>query len=251
MSPVLQPPEKRSIFGVKVLAVSQRDALTHIHKKLAMRQHTKYAYLNVHGANIAYKDEIYQKILAQFDVLCDGIGMDIASKILYGSNFPDNLNGTDFTPALLKSLSEKKSVALLGAQPGIAERAAHTLQADFPVHDFRVIHHGFFDDTQAQNILNTLKTNRPDILLVAMGNPAQEKWIATHCTGEHCHAAFGVGALFDFLAGNVSRAPRWVRTIRMEWVYRLLQEPGRMWRRYIVGNPLFLGRVLKEKFFQR
>jgi exopolysaccharide biosynthesis WecB/TagA/CpsF family protein len=95
--------------------------------------------------------------------------------------------------------------------------------------------------------LALLKGQPVDLLLVAFGNPRQEIWIAERITHEHAHLAIGVGALFDFLAGEVQRAPRWLRAARLEWAYRLMLEPARLWRRYVLGNPAFLLRVLRQK----
>jgi len=89
-----------------------------------------------------------------------------------------------------------------------------------------------------------LKAERPDLLLVAMGNPLQERFIADRLASQHASVAAGVGALFDFLAGEVSRAPKAVRKARLEWAYRLWLEPARLWRRYVVGNPVFLLRMV-------
>ena len=90
---------------------------------------------------------------------------------------------------------------------------------------------------------------RPDILLVAMGVPRQEFWIAKNITSSHCTLPIAVGALLDFLSGSVPRAPAWMRRLRLEWVFRLIVEPGRLWRRYVLGNPVFLARVVRQKLF--
>jgi alpha-1,3-mannosyltransferase len=88
--------------------------------------------------------------------------------------------------------------------------------------------------------------SQADVVLVAMGNPRQEMWLAENLEATGCRLGFAVGALFDFLAGDVSRAPIWMRSTRLEWIYRLLREPGRLWRRYLLGNPIFLLRVFGQ-----
>lgn len=95
-------------------------------------------------------------------------------------------------------------------------------------------------------IVAKIVASKADVLLVAMGNPLQELWLAEHLQATGCRLGIGVGALFDFLSGDVARAPLWVREARLEWVYRLLLEPGRLWHRYLVGNPVFLMRVLGQ-----
>ena len=214
---------------------------------MLQKTHTKFSFLNAHTANIAFVDPEYRNSLKKFEVLSDGLGVDICSLINYGKKFPDNLNGTDFIPSLLNHLEGSPSVALLGAAPGIANLAVQHLQTQFPKIKFSVIGHGYYEQSEKQQILTKLCEIKPDILLVAFGNPAQEKWIAENCNAENCTLAFGVGAFFDFAAGRVPRAPRLLRYLRLEWIYRLVLEPKRMWVRYVYGNPLFLVRSLKQK----
>ena len=239
----------RSILGVSVEVLSLQEAVQGVVAALKLDRHEKYAFLNAHGANIANGDVDYCKVLNQFTVLSDGIGVDMASKILYGQSFPANLNGTDFIPTLLSQLDAGTHVALLGAQAGVAESAIMKLESSFSNLRFSFVHDGFFDGVEERVILDTLVQDKPDILLVAFGNPKQEKWIAENITGDEATAVFGVGALFDFMAERVPRAPQFLISMRLEWLYRLALEPGRMWRRYILGNPVFIVRVLKQKLF--
>ena len=136
---------------------------------------------------------------------------------------------------------------LLGAREGIAELAAEKLSNCYEQHRFSVVGNGYFTSQGEEVILSNLAADRPDILLVALGNPMQEKWIADRCTQDHALAVIGVGALFDFIAERVPRAPKIWIDFRIEWLYRLLIEPKRMWRRYVLGNPIFLIRVLRQR----
>ncbi|MDD9909294.1 MAG: WecB/TagA/CpsF family glycosyltransferase [Ahrensia sp.] len=240
------PAQLRDVLGVGVRVWSKPRAFEELASDISKKRHRKFAFLNAHGANLAYEDVDYSKALRDFVVLPDGIGVDIASKCLYGEKFPDNLRGTDFIPELLESLGEGVHVALLGARSGVASQAAEKLQLTYPQHRFSVVGDGYFNSSDEADMIVRLRADRPDILLVALGNPMQEKWIARHCTGELATAVIGVGALFDFIAGRVSRAPQWCIDMRMEWVFRLLLEPRRMWRRYVLGNPKFLYRVARQ-----
>lgn len=211
------------------------------------RRHVKLAFCNANLVNIVAADPALRRLLEGFLVLPDGIGVDLGSRLLYGAPFPANLNGTDFIPALLDAEPRRLSVGLLGAKPDVAVRAAATLAQRHPRHRFRVLGDGFFDDARQAAMLADLATAPPDLLLVAFGNPRQERWIAENLGPQHAIVAAGVGALFDFLAGEVPRAPELLRRARLEWVYRLWCEPGRLWRRYILGNPLFLLRLLRQR----
>ena len=238
---------ERSILGVRVQTRSRSATISQINQLLQSGGHAKFAFLNAHSANLAHEDDNYRRSLQEFTILADGVGVDIASSLLYGQKFPDNLNGTDFIPQLLISIQKPLKVVLLGARPGVADQAAENMSRAFPKHSFSVVSHGYFNSAEQRGIIEKLKADRPDILLVAMGNPNQEQWIVENCNEDIVGIAFAVGALFDFFAELVPRAPKWVRRIRLEWIHRLVMDPGRLWRRYILGNPLFLWRVLKQK----
>ena len=159
---------------------------------------------------------------------------------------PKNLNGSDFGPNYLRRTKHRYRLFLLGAQPGTAERAARRLTALCPQHNIVGCHHGHFDAGEVAEITDLIRRSGANVLLVAMGNPKQELFIHNHLAATGCLLGIGVGALFDFLAGDVPRAPPWVQRWRFEWVYRLALEPRRLAGRYLVGNPLFLMRILRQ-----
>ena len=237
-----------SVLGLPVASVGWNDAIALLLDLVGERRFTKVTFLNAHNANIACADRIFAEAVKDFLILPDGVGVDIAARILYGAPFPANLNGTDFVPALLQASTRPLSVALLGAAPTVAERAAVRLSEIAPQHRVEVVDDGYFSPEEEAGIVARLAELRPDILLVAMGVPRQELWIARNIDARHCTMPIAVGALLDFLSGTVPRAPLWLRRLRLEWAFRLAFEPQRLWRRYVVGNPLFLWRVLRQKF---
>ena len=209
---------------------------------------TKVGFLNAHNANLACTDPQFAKALSDFLILSDGVGVDIAAKLLYGEPFPANLNGTDFIPAFLAAEPRPLTIALARHQARQRRGSRRKTSAELaPHHRFVVIHDGYFNAAEEPLILERIEALRPDILLVAMGVPRQEFWIAKNITPRHCTLPMAVGALLDFLSGTVPRAPAWMRRLRLEWVFRLIIEPGRLWRRYILGNPAFLARVVRQK----
>jgi exopolysaccharide biosynthesis WecB/TagA/CpsF family protein len=238
----------RTILGIPVLAIRWDDAIALLNRLIAERRFTKVSFLNAHNANLAYTDPVFAQALDDFLILPDGIGVDLAAKLLYGAPFPDNLNGTDFVPAFLQASKKPLTVGLLGATRLNAEAASRKLAAIAVQHNFVVIHDGYFSAAEEAGIVDRIEELRPDVLLVAMGVPRQELWIARHIDARHCTLPIAVGALLDFLSGAVPRAPLWMRRLRLEWLFRLAVEPGRLWRRYMVGNPLFLWRVARQKF---
>ncbi|MER9338173.1 WecB/TagA/CpsF family glycosyltransferase [Mesorhizobium sp. M0293] len=238
----------KTILGISVVAIRWNDAIVLLNRLIAERRFTKVSFLNAHNANIAYTDPVFAEALDDFLILPDGIGVDLAARLLYGAPFPDNLNGTDFVPAFLQASTTPLTVGLLGATRVNAEAASIKLAALAVQHRFVVIHDGYFSAAQQTEIVDRIEELRPDVLLVAMGVPRQELWIERHIDARHCTLPIAVGALLDFLSGSVPRAPLWMRRMRLEWLFRLAVEPGRLWRRYVVGNPLFLLRVVRQRF---
>ncbi|TFF21972.1 WecB/TagA/CpsF family glycosyltransferase [Jiella endophytica] len=236
-----------AIGGVAVADIAGADAISRVEAALARRRRLDVGFVNAHCVNVARRNAAYRAALAEFLLLPDGVGVDIAASVLYGRHFTENLNGTDFVPRLLAGLPGQRRIALVGAAPGIAERAAAGLSAVAPQHEVFAVADGYFGAQGRQEVLDRLAASRPDIVLVAMGVPAQEIFIRRHLTDSHGTVFIGVGALFDFLAGNVLRAPRAVRRLRLEWVWRLGLEPKRLFRRYVLGNPLFLKDVMLDR----
>jgi exopolysaccharide biosynthesis WecB/TagA/CpsF family protein len=238
----------RSILGYSVANLGFAEGLELLTQRIAAHQYTPVTFLNAHNANVARADVSFSNALRHFLVLADGIGVDVASKSFHGSPFKANLNGTDLVPALFNYCVKPLKVALLGARPEVIESARSVFARDTPWHEFIIISDGFFRSEDLPKIKQLLKEMQPDILLVAMGVPRQEEFIARNLGPEHCIMPMAVGALLDIHSGVIARAPKWVRDLRIEWAYRLMREPKRLWYRYIVGNPVFLLRVLISHF---
>lgn len=237
---------KRDIGGIGIAVMEREAAIAEVADAVLTGGHMKLAFCNANLVNVAADDAALQRSLSTFLVLADGIGVDLGSWMLYGKAFPANLNGTDFFPSLFAGLKRPMRVALLGGRPGVADRAVANLTLRYPAHRFSVVSHGYFTADEEKPLLDSLKAERPDLLLVAMGNPLQERFIADRLGPQHCSVAAAVGALFDFFADEVPRAPEMVRQIRLEWIYRLWLEPRRLWRRYVLGNPAFLMRMARQ-----
>ena len=222
-------------------AVNLLDAHVQAHCPL------KVAIANAHTLNTARSNAQYRNVLTHFKVLNDGIGVDLASRMRYGQDFPANLNGTDFVPAYLAQTSLKLRIFMLGAQPHVVQRAFDRVRHQYPAHEWLGFHDGYFNTQDEAALCESIRTQQADLLLVAMGNPLQEFWIERCSASTGATVCIGVGALFDFLSGEAKRAPAWVRQFKLEWVFRLVQEPGRMWRRYLVGNLTFLWHAWQER----
>lgn len=237
-----------TLFDFTLANLSMSKAVDHIRTSVKHDQHEAIFFVNPDCLNKSFSDPAYREILQDAEqIFPDGIGLAIAAKIL-GSPLKENINGTDMLPFLCEMAAVANySLFLLGAKPGVAETVAENLQSRFQV-TIAGTHHGYFNhEKESTTIVEKINKSEADIVLVAFGAPRQEKWITNHKQELKPNILLGVGGLFDFYSGNTKRAPRWLREIGLEWAYRLLQEPGRMWRRYVIGNPLFLLRVLLWK----
>ena len=238
--------ETIEILGIPVAAGTTIEALAEIERLYEASAPALIAYVNAHTLNLAYKDDAYRRVLEGAGlVLNDGTGVAIAAR-LNGQRFPANLNGSDFNPAIVELAAQHGwPVFFLGARPGVADRAVELLKARLPILQVAGSRDGFFTDED--EVVAQIKASGAELLMVAMGNPAQEMFLARRLSETGAKLGVGVGAFFDFTAGVVPRAPAWMNKAGIEWLWRLAQEPRRMWRRYVVGNPVFLGRVLKER----
>jgi exopolysaccharide biosynthesis WecB/TagA/CpsF family protein len=220
------------------------------HKKAA-----KIYFLNAHCYNTAATHANYREALHRATlVLPDGVGVLSACKLL-GLPHRENLNGTDLIPDLCCELVQRRGklrVFLLGGRPGVAAAAGCKLAASYPGVEIVGSQHGYFPPKQTDAVINEINRLAPDIVLVAMGVPLQELWVERYASymQSHVGAIFAVGALLDFLAERVSRAPVLVRKLGLEWSWRLAQEPFRLAHRYLVGNPSFVVRILDAKLVQ-
>lgn len=235
----------RDVLGIPVADLGYDEALDFLAQKIEEKSYTPVAFLNANNANIAMENSGFEKALDEFLILSDGVGVDIAAWLLHGKIFKANLNGTDFVPALLRMHAGKLKIGLIGAKREVVDAAVASFAASFPRHDFRVISDGYFKPEDELAIKQKTADFRPDIVLVAMGVPRQEQFVTRVLTEDVCTLPIAVGALFDIYTGTVPRAPEWMRKTRTEWVYRLWKEPRRLWRRYIMGNPLFILRILR------
>jgi N-acetylglucosaminyldiphosphoundecaprenol N-acetyl-beta-D-mannosaminyltransferase len=234
------------ILGVGVDNLTHGEALERmealLHGGSGPRQ-VSFVYANC--LNQAYSDPRYRQVLNDSKlILADGTGLRIASLVL-GQSVRDNQCGTDVIPSFLRRVNARGgSIFLLGSRPEVAAGAAERIKREFPAVAVGGVQHGYFEDDAA--VVAKINAARPDILLVGMGVPRQELWIADRLPRLNARICIGVGAFFDYYSGSMPRAPRWMLRAGMEWVYRLYCEPRRLWRRYLVGNFLFLTRIYRQ-----
>ena len=181
-------------------------------------------------------------------VYCDGAGVQLGARLL-GYHLPPRMTGADWIEPLCSACAAKGiSLYLLGSRPGVAARTMEILQRRHPGLRIEGAQHGYLaDPTVCTAAISAVNTAHPHLLLVGMGTPIQERWIAAHRDELEAPVVWGVGAPFAFVAGIQPRGPRWMLDNGLEWLYRLCGDPRRLWQRYLVGNSLFMLRELRQK----
>ena len=209
--------------------------------------------INAHSYNTALKDSLFAEALTKGDVLIpDGASVVMACRWLKAKSQPtERIAGWDLFVHEMDRLNRKGGTCFfMGSSEKVLELIRKRAAVDYPnikVETYSPPYKPEFSEEDNKGIIEAINKANPDLLWVGMTAPKQEKWTYTHWKelDIHCHVGT-IGAVFDFFAGTVERAPLWWQEHGLEWLYRLLKEPKRMWRRYIIGNTLFLKNVLKE-----
>ncbi len=243
---------ERPVFAVPIADLEMHEALEICES--AMRGEFERArsifFVNAHTLNLAWADPAYRAVLASADrIFGDGTGVRWAVRFLHGARLRDNVNGTDLAPALLgRELGLR--YYLLGASADAIERAAAHARRAFPGWQLVGHHHGYVEIDDSDAVVEKINASRPHLLLVGMGNPKQELWIHAQRERLAVPLCMGIGGLLDYWAGDLVRAPAWLRRLGFEWLHLLLAQP-RKFRRYVFGNPLFLVRLARVKWLGR
>lgn len=210
--------------------------------------------INAHSYNVARKDKLFAEALTKGDYLIpDGMSVVKACKWLHAKSQPiERIAGADLFEFEMKKLNGKGgTVMFMGSSEKTLAKIVNQAAKVYPslkVVTYSPPYKPEFNDEDNKAIINAINTANPDLLWIGMTAPKQEKWTYSHWNelNIHCHVGT-IGAVFDFFAGNTQRAPLWWQEHGLEWLYRLIKEPRRMWRRYIIGNTVFLWHMLGEK----
>jgi len=240
----------RRIGCFDVVALHTKDAVAQVVDAVSSNRPAIFGFCNAHTANLGRSNPAFVEAARAGTLFNDGIGLDLASRLLYGTAFPANLNGTDLTPAVLAALSPGTGVFLIGSPSGAVEDAATALTNRFPHINITGTQHGFFKSDEEAAIAARICASGARLVLAGMGQPRQEQWAAANRVSTGA-VILCIGAYLDFAAGRIPRAPGWMRRAGLEWVFRLLQEPRRMASRYLLGNITFLVATLRQKTASR
>lgn len=211
--------------------------------------------INAHSYNTAQEDDLFAEALTQGDVLIpDGASIVKACKWIGAKSQPqERISGWDLFTFEMQKLNERGGKCFfMGSSEKVLKLITERAKKDYPnitIETYSPPFKAEFTPEENQAIINAINAEKPDLLWIGMTAPKQEKWLYTHWRDLeiNCHCGT-IGAVFDFYAGTIKRAPQWYQNNSLEWFYRLIKEPRRMWRRYLIGNALFLYSIAKEAF---
>jgi N-acetylglucosaminyldiphosphoundecaprenol N-acetyl-beta-D-mannosaminyltransferase len=241
-----------NVLGVGVDPLRVEDLHAEIGRLVRGSKRALVLNANANCLNLCHEDPALRDFLNGAEiVLCDGAGVMLAARIL-GGRIPERITYADWAWQLAAfAAAQGFSLYFLGARPGVAEAAARRLRQRYPALKIAGAHHGYFDHSvgspENEAVLQEINASSPDILLIGLGMPLQEYWLMENRHNLNAGVVLTGGAVFDYVSGRLRRGPRLLTESGFEWLARLLIEPRRLWRRYIVGNPLFLLRVLKQR----
>jgi N-acetylglucosaminyldiphosphoundecaprenol N-acetyl-beta-D-mannosaminyltransferase len=246
-------PAFAELLGIRFTAYGQQALLAAVGDRIARREKTLVLSANINALNLAWEHDWLRDFFDRADMVrLDGAGVRLAAR-LQGQRLPPRITWADFIWSLADQ-AEKHGHRLffLGGRPGVTEAAAERLLARYPALPIAGCHHGYFDrdsgSPENEAVLERIGRSRADILLVGMGMPVQERWLYDNWSRLPSMVIMTGGAIFDYTSGRLRRAPAFFTDNGLEWLGRLLIEPRRLWRRYLVGNPLFLWRLLRQKW---
>lgn len=240
----------RSVLGVPLRACTMADALERVDAAVRTRSRLLIGVVNAAKVVNMHRDPALRRAVLDADmILADGMSIVWAGRVL-GQRLPERVAGIDLMMRILeRGQTRAYRVYFLGATEQVLACTVDRVRREYPGVIIAGQHHGYFSEAEEDRIAEEVRSARPDILFVAMTSPKKEQFLsrwAEHMGVPVCH---GVGGAFDVVAGKVRRAPAAWQRLGLEWFYRVVQEPRRMWRRYLVTNTLFCLMVLRELVF--
>ncbi len=241
------PFARANVLGTLVDKMSVDDCITHFDHVIRTRSHCHIVVVNAAKVVKARTDPELNQVIHHADLVgADGVPIVWASKIL-GDPLPGRINGTDLMERLFVESSKRGwRLYLLGARQEIIENAVVKLERELPTINIVGFRNGYFASAdEEEQVVAEINRTKPHILLLGFGTPMKEKWVKRHKDALDVPIIHGVGGSFDIVGGLTKRAPQWMQRAGLEWLYRFMQEPRRMWKRYLFTNTAFIWLVFK------
>ena len=238
---------KVKFFNLRIDVLDRREFFRELRQYLSKGHRVSINFLNAHCFNIAQNNIEYKNALERCTFLLnDGVGVDIAGKLI-GVGFRENMNGTDLIPNLIDFFAKNKmTIFCFGAKKEVIERAVRNIKADYSGVSIVGHSNGYVEDPAS--VIDQINLSHADAVILGLGVPRQELWVDRYGNRLKTVKVFvSGGAFFDFISGNAVRAPHIIRRIKLEWMFRLIQEPKRLFSRYVIGNFLFFYYVVVRR----
>jgi N-acetylglucosaminyldiphosphoundecaprenol N-acetyl-beta-D-mannosaminyltransferase len=238
---------KVRILGCDVDRLDMAETLERCERLIDSRAGAQHVVVNAAKLVAMQDDERLRSIVQRCELVnADGQSVVWAARLL-GHPLPERVAGIDLMERLLERAEEREyRVFFLGARADVLDEAMRRLRARHPRLRIAGYRDGYFRDGDSAAVCSQIRGADPDILFVAMTSPRKEQWLADHLAETRVPLGMGVGGALDVVAGATRRAPRWMQRAGLEWLFRLLQEPRRLWRRYLVTNSQFALLVVRE-----
>lgn len=244
--------KKVEFLGLAFDNLTIREALDRIEDFIRKGIPRKIFTPNVSLLISSRRDSFLRSVYRSCDMLTvDGMAIYYALRFLGTPVKASASASLLFYPLLTLAQQKGYGVYLLGAKKDVVRDAVERITREFPGIQIVGWHDGYFDINDASEVVEDIRCKQPDILLVGMSSPLKERFVETHLQTMNVPVSIGVGGMLDIAAGRAQFAPDWVRKMCIEWLYRLVQEPKRLWKRYATTNPTFLWLVLKEAVKRR
>ncbi|EPI05689.1 glycosyltransferase, WecB/TagA/CpsF family [Enterococcus faecalis 13-SD-W-01] len=239
---------KKLFFGIEIDSLTMSETVQVVEERICGRVPTHLLGINADKINELDRNEYYDNIVKSAEIInADGASVVLASKIL-NKPLPERVAGIDLMQSLL-TLSNQKGypVYFLGAKQEVVSTMVNKLKVQYEDLVISGYRDGYFDKAEWETITDELKSLAPAIVFIGITSPVKE-YLIDYFMKKGVNSVFmGVGGSFDVLSGKIKRAPVWMQVMNIEWLFRVIQEPRRLFKRYFVGNTVFIFKVLKEK----
>jgi len=237
------------IFDCDVAALTMEETIKEIEGRIQKREKTQHVVINAGKVALMEKDEKLKDIVKSCPIInADGQSVVWASKLM-GRPVPERVAGIDLMGKLIEVSARKGyRIYFFGAKEEVVKKVVKVYKDKYPNLNVAGYRNGYFTEADMPSIIEDMKNSKADILFVAFSSPKKEYWLAKYMDAIDIPFCMGVGGSFDVVSGKTRRAPKWMQRTGLEWYYRFMQEPHRMFKRYLVGNAKFIDLVLQERF---
>jgi len=245
--------KKVSLLNVKIDALTLEETLNLIEEAIENNKHIHHVVVNVAKLVYMQKDrELYESVTRADIINADGMGVIWASKFL-GKPLPERVTGIDLMQKLIERAYKKGyKIFFFGAKEEVVKKVVEKYSKLYSPAIVAGYRNGYYSEDEEEKIAKEIAKSGANILFVGISSPKKERFLYKYRDIlKNVNFIMGVGGSFDVIAGKVKRAPKWMQKFGLEWFYRLIQEPRRMWKRYLYTNTLFVWYILKEKLLQK